>query len=160
MKRTDVAPTISMGEIAVARDQGTLRTLLGSCIGLAMYDRRLKVAALAHIVLPESRGNTNLPGKFADTAVPEVIRRLEALARGEPLRLSAKIAGGANMFGNAGRAMPIGEQNIAAVEHLLDQQRIAVVGRAVGGMQGRRMTLDVATGVVTIDVVGAAKMVI
>jgi len=82
------------------------------------------------------------------------------LARGEPLRLSAKIAGGANMFGNAGRAIPIGDQNIAAVEHLLDQRRIAVIGRSVGGMQGRRMTLDVATGVVTIDVVGAATMVI
>lgn len=160
VKRTDVVPAVSMGEIAVARHEGTLRTLLGSCIGLAVYDRRLKLAALAHIVLPESRGITHLPGKFADTAVPELIRRLEDLARGEPLRLSAKIAGGANMFGNAGRAIPVGEQNTGAVERLLEQRRIPIVGRAVGGTQGRHMKLDVATGVVTIDVVGAATLVI
>jgi chemotaxis protein CheD len=96
---------------------------------LALFDPRLKVAGLAHIVLPESRGATNLPGKFADTAVPAVIRQLEVLARGQPLRLAAKLAGGANMFDLSGGAKPIGEQNLAAVEQLLERRKIAIVGR-------------------------------
>jgi chemotaxis protein CheD len=160
VKRMELPPSISLGEIGVARERGTLRTLLGSCIGLAIYDQRLKLAGLAHIVLPESRGTTNLPGKFADTAVPEVLRRLEAMAGGEPLRLLAKLAGGANMFGHPGPVRPIGEENLAAVERLLDQRKIAIVGRSVGGRQGRRMSLDVATGVVTIDLLGSATMII
>ena len=36
---TIVPPSIRMGEMAVAREDGVLRTLLGSCIGLALYDR-------------------------------------------------------------------------------------------------------------------------
>jgi chemotaxis protein CheD len=146
---------VRMGEIAVARDEGSLRTLLGSCLGVALYDRRLKAAALAHIVLPESRGQRENLGKFADTAIPEMIRLLTALFRDQPLKLTAKIAGGANMFAVHGAAATIGQQNMSAVERLLEIQKITIIGRHLGGTQGRRMALDVATGVVTIDVVGA-----
>ena len=36
--------TIGMGEIGVARDGGMLRTFLGSCVGLALHDRRRRIA--------------------------------------------------------------------------------------------------------------------
>ena len=149
--------TVKMGEIAVARDGGLLRTLLGSCLGVVLYDRRLRAAAMAHIVLPESRGQREHPGKFADTAIPEMIRRLGSLLGDQPLKLTAKIAGGANMFAVNNAAVTIGQQNVSAVEKLLDERRILIIGRHLGGTQGRRMVLDVATGVVSIDVVGATS---
>ena len=146
--------SLPMGELAVARSQGTLRTLLGSCVGLALYDRRLKVAGLGHIVLPASLGRTEMPGKFADTAIPALIGRMQELAAGERLRLNARIAGGANMFVSDSEST-IGSQNQQAVERLLDELQIGILGRHCGGAQGRRMSLDAATGVVLIDVVGA-----
>jgi chemotaxis protein CheD len=147
--------SLPMGEIAVARTSGVLRTLLGSCLGLALYDRRFKVAALGHIVLPTSLGRTAMPGKFADTAVPAMIRHMHELVETEQLKLHAKIAGGANMFTSADAENSIGVQNVQAVERLLDELRIPIIGRHCGGEQGRRMMLDTATGIVTIDVVGA-----
>jgi chemotaxis receptor (MCP) glutamine deamidase CheD len=45
------------------------------------------------------------------------------------------------------------------VERILEARRIAIVGRELGGTQGRRISLDVATGTVTVDVVGAATVV-
>ena len=48
-------------------ERGTLRTLLGSCVGLALYDRRLRVAGLAHIVMPRARGRQRADGKLVDT---------------------------------------------------------------------------------------------
>lgn len=148
--------TVKMGEIAVVRESGVLRTLLGSCLGVVLFERRLRAAAMAHIVLPESRGQREHPGKFADTAIAEMIRRLEGLFAGQPLKLTARIAGGANMFAVSGAAATIGQQNVQATEKQLDERRIPIVGRHLGGTQGRRMTLNVATGIVTIDVVGAA----
>jgi chemotaxis protein CheD len=145
-----------MGEIAVARENGVLRTLLGSCLGLALYDRRLKVAALAHIVLPDSLGRSATPGKYADTAVPEMIRHMQELVETERLRLHAKIAGGANMFTSADAGNTIGVQNVQAIEVILERLRIPIIARHCGGEQGRRMTIDTATGAVTIDIVGAA----
>jgi len=144
--------SIRMGEMAVAQSVGQLRMLLGSCVGLALYDRRRRVAGLAHVVLPDSRGNGEVPGKFVDTAVPALIQEMESIA-GEPVRLSARIAGGANMFAVAG-SRRIGDQNIEASEALLRELRIPIVGRHCGGTQGRRMTMDVATGVITIEIVG------
>ena len=147
-----VSPTVRMGEMAVAMNDGVLRTLLGSCIGLALYDRRHKVAGLAHIVLPDSRGKATMPGKFVDTAIPALIRDMEELAGGS-LKLTAKIAGGASMFSTS-VAKNIGSENIAASENLLRELRIPIVGQHCGGEQGRRMTLDTATGSVLLEIVG------
>ena len=154
MNARNSSPSIPMGAFATAQDNGLLRTLLGSCLGVALYDRRLKVAGLSHIVLPDSLGSTEMPGKFADTAIPTLIRAMQALVSGETLRLTAKVAGGANMFSATGAANTIGTQNAQAVERILAELRIPILGRHCGGEQGRRMALDTATGVVTIEVVG------
>lgn len=155
MKPPDFIPLVGMGQISVARQQGILRTLVGSCVGLTLYDPRYQIAALAHIVLPESQGVMHFPGRFADTAIPEMILRMQQLAAGKRLQLSATLAGGANMFRLSGLGISIGEQNIQAVEKVLTSYRIAIVDRDVGGTQGRRMSLDVATGLVTIHLVGS-----
>jgi chemotaxis protein CheD len=155
MMQTTKHQSLPMGEIGVARNSGVLRTLLGSCLGLALYDRRLKVAGLAHIVLPAALGRTEHRGKYADTAVPEMIRQMQELAGEQPLKLCAKIAGGANMFTSVDASNTIGVQNVQAVENLLGDLRIPIIGRHCGGEQGQRMMLDTATGIVTIDIVGA-----
>lgn len=156
IRQSGSATVVAMGQIAVARAEGLLRTLLGSCVGVALYDRRTKSAALAHILLPDSRGVPGPPGKFADTAIAEMIRLL-AESSSEPHRgLTAKIAGGAQMFATTGPAATIGQQNLLAVEQQLALRRITILGRHVGGVQGRRMELDAATGRVTIETVGAA----
>jgi len=143
---------IRMGEMAVAQANGTLRTLLGSCMGLALYDRRKRVAGVAHIVLPESRGKEAAPGKFVDTAIPALRADMEELA-GTSLRLVARLAGGANMFATDA-ARRIGDQNIEATEALLKALRVPVVGRHCGGTQGRRMTMNASSGVITIEIAG------
>ncbi len=146
-------PSLGMGEIAVARDGGMLRTFLGSCVGLALHDRRLKLAGLAHIVLPDSGGSGKPAGKYADTAVQEILRLLRSQAGGESLHLTAKLAGGAKMFPFQ-TGMTIGDQNVLAVERLLSAEKIAIVARCCGGDKGRRMAVDVASGAVTIQTVG------
>ena len=69
-------------------------------------------------------------------------------------RSVAKLAGGANMFNSSGSSATIGEQNIQAVEKHLEEQRIPIVARHLGGEQGRRMLLDSATGLVTVEIAG------
>ncbi len=66
-------PSIRMGEIRVDGDGNTLHTLLGSCVGLALYDRQQKIGGLAHIVLPDSRGSEHRLGKYVNTAVPSLM---------------------------------------------------------------------------------------
>ncbi len=147
-----VTPSIRMGAMSVDAGGNPLRTLLGSCIGLALYDRRLRVGGLAHIVLPDSRGKTDHPGKFIDTAIPTLIQEMEDLA-GQKLRLTAILAGGASMF-SKNIAAGIGLRNIQSCERKLSELRIPITAKDCGGEQGRRMTFDTASGKVVIEIVG------
>jgi chemotaxis protein CheD len=85
---------------------------------------------------------------------------MRLLARGEPLRTVAKLAGGANMFNSSGSLATIGEQNIKAVERQLEEWKIPVLARHLGGDQGRRMLLDSATGLVTVEIAGLEPTVL
>jgi chemotaxis protein CheD len=153
---------VAMGQWALASAPGKIRTLLGSCVGVVLYDRTAKLGGVAHIVLPYARGALDHPGKYADTAIPALIadfnRRLGGKAKA---RLNAKLVGGASMFqleaavrDNAG--LNIGQRNQEVIEQILAELTIPVIGRDVGGTAGRRLTLDTTSGIVTIRVPGGS----
>ena len=150
--RGSVERKVGIGEIDVLQTTGVLKTLLGSCIGLVLYDRRNCVGGLAHIVLPSASGSSESLGKYADTALPELIRLIVQMG-GKSANLTAKMAGGANMFVTSATNR-IGAQNVSMVESLLKNAGIPVLGRDCGGQRGRRMAFDVQTGNVTVEIVG------
>lgn len=143
---------VGIGELDVVRQSGILRTLLGSCIGLVLHDRTHLVGGMSHIVLPSFDGKTEQLGKYANTAVPELIRLIEA-SGGKSRDLVAKLAGGARMLASP-KIGSIGDQNLEFVERLLKEIGIPVVGRHCGGTQGRRIIYDVNTGIVVVEIFG------
>jgi chemotaxis protein CheD len=145
---------VRMGELVVsANPSDELVALgLGSCIGLAIVDRNAAVAGLAHIVLPESHPGDRRPGKFADTAVPELVKRMVA-AGAAKRRLETAIVGGARMFEMSG-ALDIGARNEEAVRAELARLRVPVRAAETGGNQGRTVRIAVGTGVITVRIAG------
>jgi chemotaxis protein CheD len=152
--------SVAIGQWAVAVAPARLRTLLGSCVGVVLYDRTIRIGGLAHVVLPTARGPVDHPGKYADTAIPGVIAELERrLGSRTKMRLTAKLAGGASMFQvdtPADSSLNIGRRNQEAIEAILDELRIPVLARDLGGTTGRRLTLDTVSGIVAIKVPGGA----
>lgn len=145
---------VGMGQIAAGRAPERMKAVLGSCIALAIYHPRLKTGVMAHIVLPDSAGRGGTPGKFADTAVPEMLRLLKEL--GTPAHgLTAKLAGGANMFGGSG-PLQIGDSNAEAVSQALKSVGIRAAEQDVGGTKGRRVAFDCASGEMTVECAGQA----
>jgi chemotaxis protein CheD len=147
---------VRMGELAVSGEPGHVLVSLGlgSCIGLALIDRRMGIAGLAHIVLPQSLGHAQEnPRKFADLAVPEMLSELEALGA-RRVRLEAVLVGGASMFAVSTASLEVGQRNEAAVRALLKALRIPVVATATGGKRGRTIRVDVATSKVTVREAG------
>ena len=151
-------PSIRMGEMALAVGAGELRTLVGSCVGLALHDRKRKVGGIAHIVLPESPDQVELPGKYVDTAIPALLAAMSK-AVAEEVQPVAKIAGGASMFATT-ITRNIGEENVAATERWLKKLGIPILAKDCGGEKGRRMSLDVRTGNVLIEIAGRAPLVL
>lgn len=153
-----VIHTIGIAGVKVVHAPEKIRTVLGSCVGVALFDRVSKVGGLAHVMLPSSNLGHGDPGKFADTAVDLLLE--EAIKAGcDKKRVTAKISGGASMFGsNVDNG--IGEKNIRAVKERLSHHGVRLAAEEVGGLKGRKMTLDPATGVVEVQVIGAELTVI
>jgi chemotaxis protein CheD len=147
---------VRMGELAVSSVPGHVLVSLGlgSCIGLALLDRRMGIAGLAHIVLPQSQGHANdNPRKFADLAVPELIAQLTDLGA-RKVRLEAVLVGGASMFAVSAASLEVGQRNEEAVRDLLKSLRIPVIAAATGGSKGRTIRVDVETAGVTVREAG------
>jgi chemotaxis protein CheD len=147
---------VRMGELAASKTLGDMLVTLGlgSCIGLVLLDRRMGVAGLAHVVLPDSGSHSQVNKfKFADHAAPELIRRVVALGARRPM-LEAVLVGGASMFAAIGGSMEVGARNEAAVKAQLAAARIRIHASATGGSRGRTVRVDPKTGIVLVREAG------
>ncbi|HEX7121772.1 MAG TPA: chemotaxis protein CheD [Gemmatimonadaceae bacterium] len=138
---------VGIGEFGVAAGRGTLMTAgLGSCVAVALYAPDVRVAALAHVLLPSSQMGraSERPAKFADVAVPLLVRELQRHGATGPI--IAKIAGGARMFGSLlSSGVNMGERNVEAVRRALAAANVTIAAEDVGGEYGRSVSVDVAT---------------
>lgn len=150
--------SIGIADVMVVTSPDKVRTVLGSCIGIALFDNVAKIGGMAHVMLPSSTLGHGDKGKFADTAVDWLLG--DVLNAGcKKDRLKAKIAGGASMFGKT-VDNGIGEKNIEAVKERLAHHSIQITAEALGGLKGRKMLLDPATGEVHVQIIGAQPEVI
>jgi chemotaxis protein CheD len=143
---------VDMAYLKVDNRPVELVTSLGSCIGICLYDSLRRCGGLAHIMLPHSSLGSQepLPSKYADTAIIALIDGIRALT-GKHNRLSAKIAGGANMFANtSANGLDIGKKNINAVHTILEENHISLLAEDVGGNHGRRINFSLITGEIVI----------
>ncbi|CAH0416986.1 chemotaxis protein CheD [Periweissella fabaria] len=134
-----------IAEYKIGHAPQTLAALgLGSCVATVIYDEEHHLGGISHIMLPDSTAfrasQTTNHAKFANLALPEMVTALRQAGATGPL--TAKIAGGAQMFKTASTQLNIGQRNIMAVEATLAQLAIPIVARHVGGTQGRTMMVD------------------
>jgi chemotaxis protein CheD len=132
---------------------GLITYALGSCVGICLYDKTKGIAGLSHIMLPDSKSSGEAAlnrMKFADTAIPDMLRQMLAMGALKA-RIHAKIAGGATMFnvGNNDR-FNIGERNTTAVKSALQSLQIPILAQDTGKDFGRTMIVDTKNGMVTI----------
>lgn len=134
---------------------------LGSCVGVVVYDLVKQIAGLAHVMLPDSSLTKQIrfnKYKYADTALDELIKDVEALGA-RKFALKAKIAGGAQMFQFSANSdvMRIGPRNVEAVKEKLQELRIPIVASDVGGNKGRTIEFDPVTGKLKIRTVNQGE---
>ena len=133
---------VSISDFKVSYSPDKLVTLgLGSCVGVAIYDKSTKIGGLSHIMLPDStffNGDIK-PEKFADLAIPMMVNEIIRGRRSN--NLIAKIAGGASMFSFPGKNEndSIGTRNVIAVRETLMSLGIPIISSETGGKIGRTM---------------------
>ena len=140
---------VGVGELAVSASPDILKTILGSCVGIAIYSPRDKVGGLLHIMLPRLNNGDMNRTKYANSGIPELITIIEGKYGVNRRHMAAKIAGGACMFSFKKTASPlfdIGPNNITAVRYCLNELNIPIIGEDVGSNYGRRIEFHIDSG--------------
>ena len=155
---------VGMADLKIAKAPAVLTSLgIGSCVGVIMYYARGKIGGLAHIMLPdiESVKNKSNRAKFANTAIPDLVEKLEKLGADRRF-IKAKIMGGAHMFGFAktNKVFNIGARNVEKVKEVLKALKIRLVAEDVGGSYGRSLYFYLETGEVRVRTIAHGEKTI
>ena len=154
--------TVGIADMKMAQGNGMLITYaLGSCIGICLYDQKIKLASLIHIMLPLNMepGRKNVM-KYADTGIRETLKMMESKGASRS-RITAKIAGGAKMFEVSGGSLGnIGQRNIDSVHINLKKEGIHLLKEDVGGGVARTLLFDVSNGLACVRCYGRPELII
>ena len=137
-------------------------TLLGSCVAVALFNRKAGIGAICHAQLPQRRLKnldcskdcpedcerlSGEPGKFRymTCAFKQMLKVLTS--QGIPASsLSAYLIGGSEVAPAGKDFFRVGAGNIDMARSLLRQHRISVVFEDTGGKTGRSLYFFPATG--------------
>lgn len=147
---------VGIADGKVIKHSGKLVTYaLGSCVGICLYEPSVRLAGMAHILLPYQKDAVNQSNgyKFADMGIRLLIEEMveQGAKKG---RLTAKIAGGAEMFQNMENRPNIGLRNVRAVKEMLKKEGIPVIAEDTGASYGRTIYFSAENGELTVKSVG------
>lgn len=131
------------GQIIIAQGDCKIRTLLGSCVAVALADTEANIGGMIHFLLPEPMGeDVNEPLRYGKYSIPELIRELVASGAARQ-RLQAKVFGGARVLGGVSQSLDVGSFNVRITRQLLNEYHIPILEEKVGGEVGCTIVMNV-----------------
>jgi chemotaxis protein CheD len=142
------------GESFLAREPTIIRTILGSCVGVAFWSERLRVGALCHAQLPKSpkksaAGLTLANGRrFVDFAIRDLARQFDDLGISRK-ETQIKLFGGGDVLvvSEKGSLKPtVGKLNCESALEVLLSEGFEVAASSLGGHSGLNIRFNTCTG--------------
>lgn len=129
----------------VSTEPYLVKTILGSCVAICIWDSQLKIGGINHYMLPHWNGNDLASPKYGNIAIDKLIERL--IYNGSRIEnLQAKIFGGGELIESGKSKTLIGERNIRVARLMLEEKKIPIVASSTGGKRGRKILFFTDTG--------------
>lgn len=136
---------VEPGQILVSTEPHILRTVLGSCVSVCLYDPKLCQGGMNHFMLPNAPTPDVRSFRYGDRALDALLDRLVRLGS-NPHKLLASVYGGAHVLFNMTDLMHLGRRNVDLAFDWLGERRIPIVATGVLGGAARRLEFELATG--------------
>jgi chemotaxis protein CheD len=146
---------VEPGHLLVSTEPCRLRTVLGSCVSVCLYDPELCQGGMNHFMLPESPSSLEMSTRYGNRAMPMLLGRLERLGS-QRRNLCASVFGGACVLFPGSSLMHLGRHNVDFALAWLEENGIAVVQKNVLGNSARRLDFDIETGICTERALGVS----
>lgn len=135
------------GTIFAEPQEYLISTVLGSCVAVCLWDKVIRRGGMNHIMLPLWNGEGLATPKYGNIAMEKLFAKVLSIGcRRE--NLVAKVFGGANVNGTGLEVFMIGDRNATLAFQMLEELRIPVAAKDVGGRVGRKIIMNSESGVV------------
>lgn len=142
---------LAPGELVVVRSATNIRTIVGSCVAVCLWDVHRRVGGLNHYLLPRPLPGQTGDNRFGSVAIVHLIEEVCA-AGGRPAGLQAAVVGGGSPLASI-TVGAVGDDNTAVALEVLNAYQIPVVRQETGGNHGRKLTFNPYTGELTVSIV-------
>lgn len=119
-------------------------TILGSCVAVCMYDHVLHIGGINHYMLPLWNGQGLASPKYGNIAIEKLLDKMLSLGCNKN-NLQAKVFGGGEVIQTYNAQFYIGARNIKLAFDMLEELKIPIVGKSVGGKLGRKILFNTET---------------
>ena len=134
---------VKPGHLYVAFEPSLIRCVLGACVSVAIWDRRLAIGGMTHFISPHTKDRAKATARYGNVGMSALVRILEQ--RGSRRSdLEAQIFGGAHHPSE--KTGSHGEANVRQARKSLKRFGIKIVSEDVGGIRGRKLVFDTSTG--------------
>jgi chemotaxis protein CheD len=146
------------GESRLVKEPTILRTLLGSCVGIAFREPHLGLGALCHPMLPrfpvkQALTMTRSAGRrYVDYAVRDLAQQFDALgARRDEVEVKLFGGGDVLLTGNDATRPTVGRLNIEVAIKVLEEEGFCIIASSLGGQRGINIYFNTQTGEVLLQ---------
>lgn len=122
-----------------------VNTILGSCIAVCLWDRKLKTGGMCHYMLPLWNGEGLASPKYGNIAIEKLLEKMYSFGS-EKKNIVAKVFGGGEVIQTKIPHFKIGERNIQLAWEQLKEMKIPIISSSVGGKNGRKIIFYTETG--------------
>ncbi|SLM27743.1 CheD3 [Desulfamplus magnetovallimortis] len=134
---------------AFPKSDRILQAYLGTCVGVALYDKAHNVGGMIHILLPSppTKNRPENPEKYASTGLPILLQALYDLGA-TPKTLTATIAGGALVgpLSHQDINLDIGGRSMEIAMKVLENENIFIEKSETGGFFTCTLELNLTNG--------------
>jgi chemotaxis protein CheD len=138
------------GQVFVSAEGKSIVLILGSCVGVCIWDAVNAIGGATHYLLPSWDGTGVASPRYGNVAISILVQRLlEAGANRGQLR--AKVFGGGCLFDSmresgAHKEPHLGSRNVEMALEILAKAQIPVVSKDIGVDKGQRIVFHPDTG--------------
>ncbi len=133
-ERAEEEHAIVLGDVQATRGPALLKTLLGSCVSVCIFDPETGVGGMNHFSLP-GVSDEGVSARYGAHAIELLITAVMKQGA-DRARLRAKVFGGANVLNSVSERLDVGARNAEFVLKHLGAEGVPVVGHSLGGTRG------------------------
>ncbi len=136
---------IVAGGLHASAQGDVIRTLLGSCVAVCLYDPVARVGGMNHFMLPDGHNADRNAAAFGVNAMELVINAMMKCG-GDRRRFVAKVFGASTLRAEGAGFADIAPRNAKFALEFLADEEIPVAAQKLGGRSALSVRFDTATG--------------